>query len=117
MCSSDLSEYESKVKTALETNPDEEYGFYVIEDAQRNMEPGAVVCDMATNNWLVVPEWSEKTDAVMYFLDWMFGQRRACILKSLVVPPAIGHPAAVLVVEKRDGIALWHRLDGQIGQV
>ena len=72
-----LSEYESKVKTALETNPDEEYGFYVIEDAQRNMEPGAVVCDMATNNWLVVPEWSEKTDAVMYFLDWMFGSQEA----------------------------------------
>lgn len=74
---STLSEYESKVKTALETNPDEEYGFYVIEDAQRNMEPGAVICDMATNNWLVVPEWSEKTDAVMYFLDWMFGSQEA----------------------------------------
>lgn len=72
-----LSEYESKVKTALETNPDEEYGFYVIEDAQRNQEEGAVICDMATNNWLVVPEWSEKTDAVMYFLDWMFGSQEA----------------------------------------
>lgn len=74
---STLSEYESKVKTALESNPDEEYGFYVIEDAQRNMEEGAVICDMATNNWLVVPEWSEKTDAVMYFLDWMFGSQEA----------------------------------------
>lgn len=74
---STLTEYESKVKTALEANPDEEYGFYVIEDAQRNMEPGAVICDMATNNWLVVPEWSEKTDAVMYFLNWMFGSREA----------------------------------------
>jgi len=77
MTYSALSEYESKVKTALEANPDEEYGFYVIEDAQRNMEPGAVICDMATNNWLVVPEWSEKTDAVMYFLDWMFGNQEA----------------------------------------
>lgn len=74
---STLTEYESKVKTALEVNPDEEYGFYVIEDAQRNMEPGAVICDMATNNWLVVPEWSEKVDAVMYFLNWMFGSREA----------------------------------------
>lgn len=74
---STLTEYESKVKTALEANPDEEYGFYVIEDAQRNMEPGAVICDMATNNWLVVPEWSEKIDAVMYFLNWMFGSREA----------------------------------------
>ena len=77
MTYSTLSEYESKVKGALEVNPEEEYGFYVIEDAQRNMEEGAVICDMATNNWLVVPEWSEKTDAVMYFLDWMFGSQEA----------------------------------------
>lgn len=49
----------------------------MTEDAQRNMEAGAVICDMATNNWLVVPEWSEKTDAVMYFLDWMFGNQEA----------------------------------------
>lgn len=72
-----LSEYESKVKAALETDPDTEYGFYVYEDAQRNKEEGAVVCDMATNNWLVVPEWSDKVDAVMYFLDWMFGSQEA----------------------------------------
>ena len=77
MVYSTLSEYESKVKTALEANPDEEYGFYVTEDAQRNMEEGAVVCDMVTGNWLVVPEWSEKTDATMYFLDWMFGSQEA----------------------------------------
>ena len=77
MTYSTLSEYESKVKTALEANPDEEYGFYVTEDAQRNMEEGAVVCDMVTGNWLVVPEWSEKTDATMYFLDWMFGSQEA----------------------------------------
>lgn len=72
-----LSEYESRLNTALEANPDAEYGFYIIEDAQRNMEKGAVICDMVTNNWLVVPEWSEKTDAVMYFLDWMFGNQEA----------------------------------------
>lgn len=74
---STLTEYEGKVKDALAVNPDEEYGFYVIEDAQRNKEPGAVICDMVTNNWLVVPEWSENVDAVMYFLDWMFGSQEA----------------------------------------
>ena len=74
---STLTEYESKVKDALVNVPGSEYGFYVIEDAQRNQEAGAVVCDMVTNNWLVVPEWSEKTDAVMYFLDWMFGSQEA----------------------------------------
>lgn len=72
-----LSEFESKAKEAQEKIPGSEYGFYVIEDAQRNKEKGAVVCDMVTNNWLVVPEWSEKTDAVMYFLDWMFGTQEA----------------------------------------
>ena len=72
-----LSEFESKVKEAQEKIPGSEYGFYVIEDAQRNKEQGAVICDMVTNNWLVVPEWSEKEDAVMYFLDWMFGSQEA----------------------------------------
>lgn len=74
---STLTEYESKVKDAMVNVPGSEYGFYVIEDAQRNQEAGAVVCDMVTNNWLVVPEWSEKTDAVMHFLDWMFGSQDA----------------------------------------
>lgn len=72
-----LSEYEARVKDAKEKLPESEYGFYAIEEAQRNMEKGAVICDMATNNWLVVPEWSEKVDAVMYFLDWMFGNQDA----------------------------------------
>lgn len=72
-----LTEYESKVKTALESNPDAKFGFYVIDDAQRNQEEGAVVCDMVTNNWLVVPEWSDKVDATMKFLDWMFGSQEA----------------------------------------
>lgn len=70
-----LTEYESKVKDGKEKNPDAEFGFYVIEDAQRRKEKGAVICDMVTNNWLVVPEWSDKVDAVMYFLDWMFGSQ------------------------------------------
>lgn len=72
-----LSEYESKVKEAKEGIPGSEYGYYVYEDAQRNKEKGAVICDMVTNNWLVVPEWSDKVDAVMYFLDWMFGTQEA----------------------------------------
>lgn len=72
-----LSEFESKVKEAQERIPGSEYGYYVIEDAQRNKEQGAVICDMVTNNWLVVPEWSDKVDAVMYFLDWMFGSQES----------------------------------------
>ncbi|MCR4586944.1 MAG: ABC transporter substrate-binding protein [Lachnospiraceae bacterium] len=72
-----LSEFESRSKEAMENVPGSEWKFYVIEEAQRNKEEGAVICDMATNNWLVLPEWSEKTDAVMYFLDWMFGSQEA----------------------------------------
>lgn len=72
-----LSEFESKAKEAQERIPGSEYGYYVYEDAQRNKEKGAVVCDMVTNNWLVVPEWSDNVDAVMYFLDWMFGTQEA----------------------------------------
>lgn len=74
---STLTEYEGRVTEKLNAHPDWAFGFYAIDDAQRNMEEGAVVCDMVTNNWLVVPEWSEKTDAVMSFLDWMFGSQEA----------------------------------------
>lgn len=72
-----LTEFESKVKEAQDRNPDAEFGYYVYEDAQRNKEESAVICDMVTNNWLVVPAWSEKVDAVMRFLDWMFGTQEA----------------------------------------
>ncbi len=72
-----LSEFESRSREAMENVPGSVWKYYVIEDAQRNKEEGAVICDMATNNWLVVPEWSEKKDAVMYFLDWMFGSKEA----------------------------------------
>lgn len=72
-----LTEFESKAKEAEERIPGSEYGFYVYEDAQRSKEKGAVICDMVTNNWLVVPEWSENVDAVMYFLDWMFGTQES----------------------------------------
>jgi putative aldouronate transport system substrate-binding protein len=71
-----LSNYEGAVREALTKYPDAEYGFYVLEEAQRNMEPGAVICDMVTNNWLVVPEWSENIDETMRFLDWMFGTQQ-----------------------------------------
>lgn len=57
----------------LSEYPDASLRFYPTEESQRNMEPGAIVTDMKSNNFLVVPEWSDKTDAVMHFLDWMYG--------------------------------------------
>jgi len=74
---SPLTEYETRMTEAQQKNPDAEFSFYVIEEAQRNREEGAVICDLVTNNWLVVPEWSENIDATMYFLDWMFGNKEA----------------------------------------
>lgn len=74
-----LSEFQAKRndlavnEEILAEHPDASIRFYPTEESQRNMEPGAIVSDMKSGNTLVVPAWSEKTDAVMYFLDWMFG--------------------------------------------
>lgn len=72
---STLSGFISSAQALKEKFPDAELGFYVTEEDQRNMEKGAIVSDMKTNNQLVVPAWSTKVDAVMYFLDWMFGSQ------------------------------------------
>lgn len=70
-----LTEFANQQKVLTDKYPEAKLGFYVTEEAQRNMEPGAVVSSMKTNNELVVPEWSDKIDATMYFLDWMFGSK------------------------------------------
>ena len=74
----EFQEWFQKVQQNTETTikdkyPDAVLGFYATEPAQRNMEKGAIVSNMKTNNQLVVPAWSEKIDQVMYFLDWMYG--------------------------------------------
>ncbi|MDR0709010.1 MAG: ABC transporter substrate-binding protein [Spirochaetaceae bacterium] len=70
-----LSGYESAVNDGLLIDPEAEFGYYVLDEAQRDYEKGAVINEMVTNNWLVVPYWSKKADAVMRFLDWLFGER------------------------------------------
>ena len=55
--------------------PDASLRFYATEESQRNMVKGAMVSDMRSWNFLVVPAWSEKTDAVMYFLNWMWSNK------------------------------------------
>lgn len=70
-----LTEFANLVKTTADKYPDAKLGFYPTEESQRNMEAGAIVSTMKTNNELVIPEWSEKIDATMYFLDWMFGSK------------------------------------------
>jgi len=72
---STLSGFESEVKELLDRTPDAEYGFYVLDEDQRNLVPGAVINEMVTNNWLVIPAWSKKICQTMRFLDWMFSSR------------------------------------------
>jgi putative aldouronate transport system substrate-binding protein len=55
--------------------PDASIRLYITEQDQRNQVPGAIVSEMKSNNFLVVPEWSQNQVATMYFLDWMFGSR------------------------------------------
>ncbi|WP_310602096.1 hypothetical protein, partial [Anaerosporobacter sp.] len=72
---STLTGFISSVQALKEKFPEAELGFYVTEADQRAMTKGAIVSEMKTNNQLIVPAWSEKVDAVMYFLDWMFGSQ------------------------------------------
>ena len=70
-----LSEWVTVVQNMKTSIPDAEIGFYVIDDRMRNFEEGAIVCDMKTWNFLCVPSWSDKTDEVMKFLDWMWASK------------------------------------------
>lgn len=55
--------------------PDASLRFYAAEESQRNMEEGAIVSNMVSNNFLCVPSWSKNVDATMKFLDWMFASQ------------------------------------------
>lgn len=70
-----LSGYAGTVQAWSEKYPGSEVGFYVTEESQRNMEEGAIVSEMKSNNFICIPAWSEKTDEVMKFLDWMFASK------------------------------------------
>jgi putative aldouronate transport system substrate-binding protein len=59
----------------LEIWPDASYRLYITEEDQRNFVEGAMVNEMKSNNFLVVPAWSENIEATMLFLDWMFGSK------------------------------------------
>lgn len=70
-----LTEFASQQKAISDKYPEAKLGFYVTEESQRNMESGAIISAMKTNNELVIPEWSDKIDETMYFLDWLFGTK------------------------------------------
>lgn len=72
---SPLSLYSSTLNDLQQNVPNAELGFYIFDDDQRNFVKGAIVNGMMSNNFLVVPAWSKKTDAVMYFLNWLMSSR------------------------------------------
>lgn len=72
-----FSEYAALLPEVKKSIPEAVVGFYVFDGPQRNMEPGAITSSFAANNTVVVPAWSpdEKTDAVMHFLDALYGNK------------------------------------------
>jgi hypothetical protein len=69
------TEWVSRTKNIENTNPDAKLGFFIMDEKQRNFEPGAIVSNMQAWNFLCAPTWSKKTDAVMAFLDWMWSSK------------------------------------------
>lgn len=72
-----LSEIGAAKEALLQVAPEAEVGFYVFDETLRNREPGAIATTFAANNSVAVPAWSsdEKTDAVMCFLDALYGRK------------------------------------------
>jgi len=69
------TEWVSRMKNIATTNPNAKLGFFIMDEKQRNFEPGAIISNMQAWNFLCAPTWSKKTDAVMAFLDWMWSSK------------------------------------------
>lgn len=72
---STLTEWVTRSNSMKTTFPEAKLGFFAFDDDQRACVAGGIPSDMKAWNTLVVPAWSEKTDQVMAFLDWMFGSK------------------------------------------
>lgn len=72
---STLTEWVTHSNSMKTTCPEAKLGFFAFDDQQRACVAGGIPSDMKAWNTLVVPAWSEKTDQVMAFLDWMFGSK------------------------------------------
>ena len=72
---STLTEWVAHVQNMETSLPEAKLGFFVVNDDQRAMKDGAIASDMKCFNTLVVPQWSDKTDKVMAFLNWMWGSK------------------------------------------
>ncbi|OYP47008.1 hypothetical protein CG709_03485, partial [Lachnotalea glycerini] len=66
------TEWMTHTKNIKNAVSDAKLGFFIMDDQQRNFTPQATISNEQAWNFLCVPTWSEKTDAVMAFLDWMW---------------------------------------------
>lgn len=71
-----ISELNTVIPSLKQYDPDAEVGFYVFDEMQRNKEPEGIPSTLLANNSVAVPAWSsdEKTNAVMHFLDALYGR-------------------------------------------
>lgn len=74
-CMGTATEWMSHTKNIASTIPDAKLGFFIMDDQQRSLTPGSTVSNEQAWNFLCVPTWSTKTDAVMAFLDWMWSSK------------------------------------------
>ena len=72
-----ISELGTAINSLQQYEKDAEVGFYVFDEAQRNMEKGGIPSTLLANNSVAIPAWSsdEKTTAVMCFLDALYGRK------------------------------------------
>jgi putative aldouronate transport system substrate-binding protein len=69
------TEWISHTQNIVNAVPGAKLGFFIMDDQQRSLTPGATISNEQAWNFLCVPTWSTKTDAVMAFLDWMWSSK------------------------------------------
>jgi putative aldouronate transport system substrate-binding protein len=70
-----LDDVESILRNLPDYSPEAVLGDFIYDENIRNMKPNSIPSTLAGNNGLSVPANSKKKDAVMSFLDWLFGSK------------------------------------------
>lgn len=70
-----LDDTESTINSLANKTPKAELGEFIYVKAVHDMEKGAIGSGYTANNFLCVPEASQKKDMAMKFMDWLFSSR------------------------------------------
>lgn len=71
-----LDDYEDMSMKFSTSLPNAKLGAFMYNPATRNMEKEAISTTFKANNFLCVPSTSQKVDATMKFLDWLFADQK-----------------------------------------